>query len=161
MKHIPLLLIAMLLYSACTPTESTSFGLPLVSRKKKKQKIHPSIEFSKAIKRYRQERGFFPQDMQSFERYSDYTKNAMQSMRELGFTELSVSYLYLDSLVIDFGHKPIYKQQVNRSEYSIDLAGQLIYTKRNDSFVEYRVFDKKKGKIGYALLPDTTTYYRR
>lgn len=161
MKHIPILLIIIMLYTACTPTESTAFGLPLASRKKKKQKIRPSIAFSDAIKRYRKERGFFPQDMQSFERYSDYTRNAMQSMRELGFTELSVSFLYLDSLVIDFSHKPIYKQQVNRSEYSIDLAGQLIYTKRNDSFVEYRMFDRKKGKIGYAVLPDTTTYYRR
>lgn len=161
MKRIPLLLIAIMLFSACGSLEGTYITVPPLNKKKKKQKVHPSIDFSDAIKRYRKEKGFFPQDMQSFERHSDYTRKAIQSMRDLGFTDLTVSYLYLDSLVVDFAHKPIYTQKVNRSDYSIDLAGQLIYTKRNDSFVEYRVFDKKKGKISYAYRQDTTTYYRR
>ena len=162
MKKIPILLLAaLMLSSACGSLEGTYVSVPPLNKKKKKQKIHPSITFSDAIKRYRKERGFFPQDMQSFEYYSDYTRNAMQSMRELGFTNLTISYLYLDSLVIDFAHTPIYTQKVNRSDFSIDLAGQLIYTKRGDSFVEYRVFDKRKGKVGYAYRQDTTTYYRR
>ncbi|MRG46938.1 hypothetical protein GFS24_17585 [Chitinophaga sp. SYP-B3965] len=161
MQKIPLLLAAIMLFSACATIEGTNFTVPPINRKKKRHKVQPSIEFSNAIKRYRKEKGFFPQDMQSFERHSDYTQKAMQGMRELGFTELTVSYLYLDSLVVDFAHKPIYVAQVNRSDYSIDLAGQLIYTKRGDSYVEYRVFDKKKGKINYAYRQDTTTYYRR
>lgn len=162
MKKIPILLLAAtMLFSACGSLEGSYITLPPLNKKKKKQKVHPSIAFSDAIKRYRKEKGFFPQTMQAFEYESDYTRNAMQSMRELGFTELTISYLYLDSLVIDFAHKPIYTQKVNRSDFSIDLAGQLIYTKRGDSFVEYRVFDKRKGKVGYAYRQDTTTYYRR
>lgn len=143
MKHIPILLIAIMLCSACGSLENTSFTLPPIDKKKKKQKVHPSIAFSDAVKRYRQENGFFPQDMQSFEHHSDYTRYAMQSMRELGFKHLNVSYHYLDSLVIDFAHVPIYKAKVKQTDLSIDLTGQLIYTKREDSYMEYRVFNRK------------------
>src|SRR5688572_27291594 len=94
MKKIPLLLAAMMLFTACGSFEGTYISVPPLNKKKKRQKVHPSITFSDAIKRYRKEKGFFPQDMLSFERHSDYTRQAMQSMRELGFTDLFVSYLY-------------------------------------------------------------------
>lgn len=161
MKQLSLILMAMMLFGACTPNKNTFTGLPQFNKKKSKQKIHPSIAFSQAIKRYRKETGHFPFDMQAFEYHGEYTRYAMQSMRELGFTNLYVSYLYLDSLVVDFNHIPLTKLRVKNTDYSIDLAGQLIYTKRDSSFVEYRVFDKSKGGIGVAYKPDTTTTYRR
>ncbi|MBO9153284.1 hypothetical protein ACFOTA_13770 [Chitinophaga sp. GCM10012297] len=94
------------------------------------------------MKRYRTERGYFPQDMRAFEYFSDYAGAAMQSMRKNGFKNLYISYLYLDSLVIDFWHEPVYEQLPGQSKYGVDLSGQLIYMRSDTNFYEYRRFNK-------------------
>lgn len=138
-------------------------GLP-IGKKKKKQRIHPTYAFSSAVKRYTKEKGHFPFDLTSFEYYSDYTRTGMQSMREAGFHYLYISYQYLDSMVIDFAHYPVYAPKIN-NEYTVaaDLTGQLFFTKKDSSIVEYRKFDRrvKGGQIHYNFQPDTAGQYRR
>ncbi|RPD40507.1 hypothetical protein [Chitinophaga barathri] len=170
MTRPTILFLTLAMLAGCFPQQDIvtgekkpyEFSIPTVNKKKARRKILPTIAFSNAMKRYRKERGFFPQDMRAFEYYSDYTRTAMQSMRENGFKELYISYLYLDSMVIDFWHQPIYSQKLGSSKYGIDLSGQLIYVKSDTNFYEYRRFDKSLPKrVSYQYVPDTTTNYRR
>ncbi len=132
--------------------------------KKKKRKIHPTYAFSSAIKRYTRDKGHFPFDLQQFEYYSDYTRAGMQSMREAGFHYLHISYQYLDSMVIDFAHYPVYNMPVSNELWlGVDLTGRIIFTKKDSSIVEYRQFDRKVNG-GYPHItyrPDTAGQYRR
>ncbi len=138
-------------------------GLP-IGKKKKKKKIFPTYAFSSAIKRYTKEKGHFPFDLASFEYHSDYTRTGMQSMRDAGFHYLYISYQYLDSMVIDFAHYPVYAPKINNEHtISIDLTGQITFTKKDSSIVEYRRFDRKVkgGQIRHQYQRDTAGNYRR
>lgn len=170
MNKSTILFLAIAVLSGCFPEYDAVTGekkaytvsVPTVNKKKAKRRILPTIAFSNAMKRYRTERGYFPQDIRAFEYYSDYTRAAMQSMRENGFRELYISYLYLDSMVIDFWHEPVYKQQLGQSKYGVDLSGQLIYVKSDTNFYEYRRFDKGLPRhVSYDYIPDTARYRRR
>lgn len=162
------LVICCFVLSACGSTQTFDSSSPFadlpIGKKKKKRKIHPTYAFSSAIKRYTREKGHFPFDLQQFEYHSDYTRQGMQSMREAGFHYLYISYQYLDSMVIDFAHYPVYSAPVGREvTLGVDLTGRIIFTKKDSSIVEYRQFDRKV-KGGYTRIthrPDTAGQYRR
>lgn len=162
------LTICCILLSSCGSTQTFDSSQPFadlpVGKKKKKRKIHPTYAFSSAVKRYTKEKGHFPFDLQSFEYHSEYTRTGMQSMRDAGFHYLFISYQYLDSMVIDFAHYPVYTPRIDReTTVGVDLTGRIIFTKKDSSIVEYRQFDKKV-KGGHAHIthrPDTAGQYRR
>lgn len=168
-KYVLYLLLGGFLFPACTSSTHTFdssqplAGLP-VGKKKKKRKIYPTYAFSSAIKRYTKETGHFPFDLKEFEYHSDYTRTGMQTMRDAGFHYLYISYQYLDSMVIDFAHYPVYSAPVSReNSVGVDLTGQIIFTKTDSSIYEYRKFDKrvKGGHVHIRHQPDTAGQYRR
>jgi len=156
MRRLSLGLAALSLLSACSFINHSSFldirekeetsYLQLPPGKKKKRKLltkaYPSIAFTEALKRYRLERGYFPADLWNLENYDAQSKTAMKGMREQGFTSLQISYLYLDSMVIDFVHTPVYTTHVSTVDLSPDVIGKFIFTMRDSSFFSNTVFNK-------------------
>lgn len=156
MRLLSLGLVALCLLSACSFINHSSFldqrekddvaYLQLPPGKKKKRKLltkaYPSIAFTEALKRYRLERGFFPADLWNLENYDAQARTAMKGMREQGFTSLQISYLYLDSLVIDFVHTPVYHTHVSTIDMSPDVSGKFIFTMKDSSFFSNTIFDK-------------------
>lgn len=106
--------------------------------KKKKRRIIPSSSFIEAVKTFRSKNHYFPQDIWSLQNFDDNSRMAFQNMRELGFTELDIAYVHLDSLVIVFTHQPVYNQQIGRTFIrGNDVNGKFIFTVKNDSSFQY------------------------
>jgi hypothetical protein len=64
-------------------------------------------------------------------------------MRAMGFNQLTLRFVYLDSMVIDFVHKPVYNQQIGTQVYAgKQITGRFIFTVKKDSSFSYvREFD--------------------
>lgn len=111
--------------------------------KKRKRNIMPAASFIESIKEYRFRNKYFPQDLAGLENSSAKSRSAFKEMRESGFTELALDYVYLDSMVINFVHLPVYNQRVGTQVYSgKQITGKFIFTVKPDSsFLYMREFD--------------------
>lgn len=156
MRTLSLALVALMMVSACSFIYHPSFlnereqynepylALPPGKKKRKKliKMVFPSVAFTDALKHYRQEKGFFPADLWNLENYNDQSRAAMNGMREQGFSSMHISYLYLDSMVIDFVHKPVYTVHADIYDLSPDVTGKFIFTMRDSSFFSNTVYNK-------------------
>ncbi|NLR78260.1 hypothetical protein [Chitinophaga eiseniae] len=118
--------------------EEGGFNIPW-KVKKKKQAVHPSMAFVESVKEYRRTFQHFPQDMWNLENMNDRSRNAFKIMKEMGFNELSLDYVYIDSFVVAFTHKPVYNQKLGHTTLSgQDVTGKFIFTyNRADSSFSY------------------------
>lgn len=116
--------------------ENASISFP-VGHKKAKNRINPTIGFVEAIKFYRQQMKVFPQSIQQLEYYSEKNKASVRDMRELGFKEMTVTFCYLDSMVIDFVHTPVYTQRVGTIDMKPDVKGSFTFVMKDSSFYNY------------------------
>ncbi len=104
--------------------------------KKRKKNIHASLNFIEAVKNYRVKNNHFPQDLWNLENDCDYNRAAFRTMREIGFTSLSIEYLYLDSMVIAFKHDPTsvpYMDGRKGEPIGMTNTGKFIFTYNRDS----------------------------
>lgn len=111
--------------------------------KKRKRSIMPTANFIASIKEYRFRYKHFPQDLAGLRNSSAKSLAAFKEMQELGFTQLALDYVYLDSMVIKFEHLPVYNQQIGTQVYSgRPVTGKFIFTVKPDSsFLYIRKFD--------------------
>ncbi|RFS19149.1 hypothetical protein DVR12_24560 [Chitinophaga silvatica] len=119
-------------------------------RRKKHSAIHPSIVFVESMKGYRTTIGSFPQDLWAFENYNDKSRNAIRSMKDEGFKDLKIDYLYLDSLVLNFTFNEDAKRAIGNVELSsVDRVGQFIfvYNRQDSTLMTTTVLPKKKNFV--------------
>lgn len=106
----------------------TGSGSPF-NVKRKKRAIQPTITFVEAVKEYRRTFHHFPQDLWNLQNMNDKSRNAFKDMKETGFTDLQLQYVYLDSFVVAFVHKPVYTLANRNSLLSgSDVNGKFIFT---------------------------------
>lgn len=154
-KIVLLLLIAAMFFSGCLTYNYSkrdpqyyndnsdvgpSFYIPM-SKKKAKRTVYPSEGFVAAIKQYRFEKGFFPNDLLLFEHFNEKSRQGVKHMKERGFENMYIEYLYLDSLVVGFGYRPPMperKQEVRLEKY---FTGKLIFTAKDSIFNTFTKLD--------------------
>jgi hypothetical protein len=156
MKKYPILLSVALLLFACQSSKTYTYSRNAEGKvevqehagkgfsipwkiKKKKRAIQPTIIFVESVKEYHRTFHHFPQDLWSLQNMNDRSRNAFRDMKELGFIDLQLDYVYLDSCVIAFVHKPVYNQQLGDTEIpGLDVTGKFIFTyNRKDSSFLY------------------------
>lgn len=116
--------------------EHAGISLP-VGHKKAKNQIKPTIRFVEAIKSYRQQMKAFPQSIQQLEYHSETNKTIVKDMRESGFKEMAITFCYLDSMVVDFVHTPVYTQKIGTIDMAPDVKGSITFTMKDSSFYNY------------------------
>ncbi|WP_146616173.1 hypothetical protein [Chitinophaga dinghuensis] len=104
------------------------------------------MNFIEAVKNYRVKNNHFPQDLWNLENDCDYNRTAFRTMREIGFTSLSIEYIYLDSMVIAFQHDPVkmpYMDGKKGDPIGMVSTGKFIFTYNRDSssFMYNRMMD--------------------
>ncbi|SEW51891.1 hypothetical protein [Chitinophaga arvensicola] len=107
--------------------------------KKKRAAVQPTILFVESVKDFRRSFHHFPQDMWSLQNMNDRSRNAFQDMKSLGFTDLYLDYVLVDSFVVGYTHKPVYEQRIGRTTLpGRDVTGKFIFTyNRQDSSFSY------------------------
>lgn len=126
-------------------TENTGFEIPWKA-KKKKSAIQPTITFVESVKEYRRTFHHFPQDLWNLQNMNDRSRNAFKDMKELGFTDLQLHYVYLDSFVVAFVHTPVYNAPTKSGRRTIsgsDVNGKFIFTynPKDSSFLYVKTLD--------------------
>jgi hypothetical protein len=148
---IPCLLIALLAINGCRllgfydydmlgeKVDNKNAGISIPAGiKKKKRMIEPSLSFINAVKTYRVLHHHFPQSIWELENFSDKGRTAFRDMKALGFNELNITYVYLDSLIIGFTHAPVYNQQIGTTKLpGYEITGRLTFTFHQDSSFQY------------------------
>ncbi|MFB6457366.1 hypothetical protein ACE38W_18980 [Chitinophaga sp. Hz27] len=109
-----------------------------VGIKKRKHQIIPSMAFVEAVKRYRLEHKVFPNDLWNLENESDKNRQAFKSMKDLGYYDMRISYMYLDSMVIDFYHKAVYVQKIGKTSIPFTITGKFMFSMGKDSSFFYQ-----------------------
>lgn len=162
MKKYPLLLAIASLTYACAPSKSSTYtysrsadgqlhvqeheksstSIPLKAKMKKRD-IHPTINFVESVKEYRRTFHHFPQDLWNLQNLNDRSRNAFKDMTEIGFTDLQLHYVYLDSFVIAFVHKPVYDAKVRGVNFGKEVAGKFIFTyqPKDSTFLYVKTLD--------------------
>jgi len=110
--------------------------MPVFNEKKRKRAIEPSINFIEAVKNYRVKNKYFPQDLWNLENDCDYNRTAFRTMREMGFSRLSIDYIFVDSMVIAFQHDPTKvpsRDGVKGVPIGMTTTGKFIFTYNKDS----------------------------
>lgn len=75
---------------------------------------------------------------------NDKSRSAFKDMKETGFTDLQLQYVYLDSFVVAFVHKPVYTRANKNSLLSgSDVHGKFIFTYnvKDSSFLYVKKLD--------------------
>jgi hypothetical protein len=117
-----------------------SFYIPM-SKKKAKRTVYPSDRFVAAIKQYRFEKGFFPNDLALFEHYNEKSREGIKNMKERGFEDLQIEYLYMDSLVLKFAYRPALPERKNEVRLEKLFPGKLIFTTKDSTFNTITMLD--------------------
>lgn len=88
-----------------------------------------------AVKAYRRTYHHFPQDLWNLENMNDKSRSAFS------FTDLQLHYVYVDSFVVAFLHKPVYNAPPEKGNSLLsgsDVNGKFIFTYNpKDSFFLY------------------------
>lgn len=157
-KYALSLAVASLIY-ACQPTRTTTryyrgadgqlktqeytepgYEIPWKA-KKKKRAIQPTITFTESVKEYHRTFHHFPQDLWNLQNMNDRSRNAFKDMKEIGFTDLQLHYVYIDSFVVAFVHTPVYNAPGKSGRTTLsgsDVYGKFIFTyNRKDSTFLY------------------------
>ncbi|MBO9732598.1 MAG: hypothetical protein J7623_28400 [Chitinophaga sp.] len=158
-KYTLLLAIASFSY-ACAPTKSYIYSrgadgqlrvqehtdyptnIPLKAKIKKRD-IHPTINFVESVKEYRRTFHHFPQDLWNLQNLNDRSRSAFKDMTEIGFTDLRLHYVYLDSFVVAFVHKPVYDPKLGGKNLGKEVAGKFIFTyqPKDSTFLYVKTLD--------------------
>lgn len=156
MKKYPLILLVALPMLACSSRKTYTYsrsadvtvytqehdndGLSIPWKtKKKRAAVQPTILFVESVKEFRRSYHHFPQDMWSLQNMNDRSRSAFQDMKALGFTDLYLDYVLIDSFVVGYTHKPVYEQRVGGTTLpGRDVTGKFIFTyNRGDSSFSY------------------------
>jgi hypothetical protein len=125
--------------------ENNGYEIPW-NAKRKKRDIHPTIAFMDAVKAYRRTCHHFPQDLWNLENMNDKSRSAFRDMKEIGFTDLQLHYVYVDSFVVAFVHKPVYNAPPKKGNSLLsgsDVNGKFIFTynPKDSSFLYTKQLD--------------------
>ncbi|HVI47979.1 MAG TPA: hypothetical protein VM802_24135 [Chitinophaga sp.] len=119
-------------------------------KRRKRTQIHPPIAFVESVKSYRTTLGAFPQDLLLLENFNDRSRKTIREMKMDGFKELTIDYLYLDSLVIAFTFNEDARRTVGNAEFSsIDRNGKFIfvYNRHDSTLMTTTVLPKRKNFV--------------
>lgn len=99
-----------------------------------------------SVKEYHRTFHHFPQDLWNLQNMNDRSRSAFRDMKEIGFTDLQLHYVYLDSFVVAFVHKPVYNEpeKSGRKIYSgFDVNGKFIFTynRKDSTFLYVKTLD--------------------
>ncbi|WP_295116408.1 hypothetical protein [uncultured Chitinophaga sp.] len=112
-----------------------------LGRKKERKLTFPTISFTAAMKDYRLSHGGFPQELTILEHYNEKTARAFRDMKEVGYTTMRISYLYLDSMEVDFIRIPGFTQNAGPNAMEMRITGKFVFTMKDSSMFTRTVLD--------------------
>ncbi|UYQ94545.1 hypothetical protein MKQ68_05500 [Chitinophaga horti] len=108
-------------------------GYAPTGRKKEKTLTFPAASFTRALKQYRSENGAFPQELHILKSYNEKSRAAMQDMSDMGYTNMRITYLFLDSMEVDFVRVPKWTQDSDDKTMEMRILGKFIFTMRDSA----------------------------
>jgi hypothetical protein len=114
-----------------TPSERNDAWVYVpTGRKQEKMLTFPASSFTRAIKDYKLSYGSFPQEMHLLKSYSN---KAMQDMTDMGYTDLRITYLFLDSMEVDFIRVPKWTRDNDYRTLEMRIAGKFVFSMKDSS----------------------------
>lgn len=133
-------------FESANPSRGPVTYVPLGIKKERKRTM-PSVAFTYAIKDFKLKKGYFPQELRWLDSYTENSRSAMADMREWGYEDMRIEYLFLDSMVIRFDRivphtrKAIYTDDPKANSLEMHIPGRFIFVMKDSSMFTRTLLD--------------------